>query len=74
MMTYESLADGGFPTGSMMGSGGFIVLDEDQCVVRHTCTLAVFTATKAAASARPAAKAPAGWKRSCTTLNTARAR
>jgi NADH-quinone oxidoreductase subunit F len=42
MMTYESLADGGFPTGTMMGSGGFIVLDEDQCVVRHTLTLARF--------------------------------
>jgi NADH-quinone oxidoreductase subunit F len=42
MMTYESLADGGFATGSMMGSGGFIVLDEDQCVVRHTMTLARF--------------------------------
>ena len=42
MMTYESLADGGFATGSMMGSGGFIVLDEDQCVVRNTFTLARF--------------------------------
>jgi len=42
MMTYEGLADGGFQTGSMMGSGGFIVLDEDQCVVRHTLTLARF--------------------------------
>ncbi|MHB1921057.1 MAG: NADH-quinone oxidoreductase subunit NuoF [Chitinophagaceae bacterium] len=42
LMTYESLADGGFQTGSMMGSGGFIVLDEDQCVVRHTWTLARF--------------------------------
>jgi NADH-quinone oxidoreductase subunit F len=42
MMTYESLADGGFQTGTMMGSGGFIVLDEDQCVVRHTLTLASF--------------------------------
>jgi NADH-quinone oxidoreductase subunit F len=42
MMTYESLADGGFATGSMMGSGGFIVLDEDQCVVRHTLSLARF--------------------------------
>lgn len=42
MMTYESLADGGFATGTMMGSGGFIVLDEDQCVVRHTLTLARF--------------------------------
>jgi NADH-quinone oxidoreductase subunit F len=42
MMTYESLADGGFATGSMMGSGGFIVFDEDQCIVRHTYTLARF--------------------------------
>ena len=41
-MNYESLADGGFQTGTMMGSGGFIVLDEDQCVVRHTLTLARF--------------------------------
>ena len=42
LMNYESLADGGFETGSAMGSGGFIVLDEDQCVVRHTYTLARF--------------------------------
>ncbi|PWU02621.1 MAG: NADH-quinone oxidoreductase subunit F [Bacteroidetes bacterium] len=41
-MNYESLSDGGFATGSMMGSGGFIVFDEDQCVVRHTLTLARF--------------------------------
>ncbi len=42
LMNYESLADGGFPKGSAMGSGGFIVLDEDQCVVRNTLTLARF--------------------------------
>ncbi|GAC1443220.1 MAG: NADH-quinone oxidoreductase subunit NuoF [Sediminibacterium sp.] len=42
LMNYESLSDGGFATGSMMGSGGFIVLDEDQCVVRHTLSLARF--------------------------------
>ncbi len=42
MMNYESLAEGGFATGSMMGSGGFIVFDEDQCVVRNTMTLARF--------------------------------
>ncbi len=42
MMTYESLNTGGFETGTMMGSGGFIVLDEDQCIVRHTMTLARF--------------------------------
>ena len=42
LMNYESLSDGGFAKGSMMGSGGFIVLDEDQCVVRNTLTLARF--------------------------------
>ncbi|MFV0305554.1 MAG: NADH-quinone oxidoreductase subunit NuoF [Moheibacter sp.] len=41
-MNYESLADGGFATGTMMGSGGFIVLDEDQDIVYHTYTLARF--------------------------------
>ena len=42
LMNYESLSDGGFATGSMMGSGGFEVLDEDQCIVRHTWSLARF--------------------------------
>ena len=42
LMNYESLSDGGFATGSMMGSGGFIVLDEDQCIVKNTFTLARF--------------------------------
>ncbi|HXB31629.1 MAG TPA: NADH-quinone oxidoreductase subunit NuoF [Puia sp.] len=42
LMNYESLSDGGFAKGSMMGSGGFIIMDEDQCVVKHTLTLARF--------------------------------
>ena len=41
-MNYESLSEGGFQTGTMMGSGGFIVLDEDQDVVYHTYILARF--------------------------------
>ncbi|MFC7524342.1 NADH-quinone oxidoreductase subunit NuoF [Parapedobacter sp. GCM10030251] len=36
LMTYESLADGGFQSGTMLGSGGFIAFDEDQCIVRNT--------------------------------------
>jgi NADH-quinone oxidoreductase subunit F len=36
LMTYESLAEGGFDTGTMLGSGGFIVFDEDACMVRNT--------------------------------------
>lgn len=35
LMTYESLADGGFATGSMLGSGGFIVMDEDTSIVKN---------------------------------------
>lgn len=42
LMNYESLSEGGFETGTMLGSGGFIVLDSDQCVVKHTATLAHF--------------------------------
>ncbi|NUM32072.1 MAG: NADH-quinone oxidoreductase subunit NuoF [Bacteroidetes bacterium] len=42
LMTYESLADGGFATGSMLGSGGFIVFDEDQCIVRNTWNFSRF--------------------------------
>ena len=42
LMSYESLADGGFVSGSMLGSGGFIVYDEDQCIVRNTYTFARF--------------------------------
>ena len=42
LMSYESLSDGGFPTGSMLGSGGFIVFDEDQCIVRNTWNFSRF--------------------------------
>jgi NADH-quinone oxidoreductase subunit F len=35
-MSYESLSDGGFATGSMLGSGGFIVYNDTSCIV-HTC-------------------------------------
>lgn len=36
LMSYESLSDGGFQTGTMLGSGGFIAFDEDSCIVRNT--------------------------------------
>jgi NADH-quinone oxidoreductase subunit F len=35
LMTYESLGDGGFQTGTMLGSGGFIVMDEDTSIVKN---------------------------------------
>ena len=52
-MNYESLADGGFATGTMMGSGGFEVLDEDQCIVEHTMTLARFYAHESCGQCTP---------------------
>ena len=35
LMSYESLADGGFATGTMLGSGGFIVMDESTSIVKN---------------------------------------
>ena len=42
LMTYESLSDGGFATGTMLGSGGFIVMDETVCIVRNLWTFTRF--------------------------------
>lgn len=42
LMTYESLSDGGFATGSMLGSGGYIVYDDRACIVRNTWNFARF--------------------------------
>ncbi|MBC7694605.1 MAG: NADH-quinone oxidoreductase subunit NuoF [Burkholderiales bacterium] len=42
LMTYESLADGGFQSGTMLGSGGFIAMDEDTSIVKNLFTFARF--------------------------------
>lgn len=42
LLTYESLAEGGFDSGTMLGSGGFIVYDEEVCIVRSTWNLSRF--------------------------------
>lgn len=42
LITYESLADGEFESGSALGSGGFIVFDEDACIVKNTLNLTRF--------------------------------
>lgn len=42
LMSYESLAEGGFATGTMLGSGGFIAMDETASVVRNLWTFARF--------------------------------
>lgn len=42
LMSYESLSDGGFESGTMLGSGGFIAFDEDQCIVRNTWNFSRF--------------------------------
>lgn len=60
LMNYESLANGGFESGTMMGSGGFIVLDEDQCVVRHTWSLARFYSHESCGQCSPCREGT-GW-------------
>ena len=59
-MSYESLSDGGFATGSMLGSGGFIVFDEDQCIVRNTWNFARFYAHESCGQCSPCREGT-GW-------------
>ncbi|MBB4034562.1 NADH-quinone oxidoreductase subunit F [Dysgonomonas hofstadii] len=42
LISYESLADGGFITGSSLGSGGFIIYNDSACIVRNTANFARF--------------------------------
>ena len=42
LMTYESLSEGGFAHGTMMGSGGFYAYNDAQCIVRSTWNHARF--------------------------------
>ena len=42
IMSYESLSEGGFQSGSMLGSGGFIVMDHTTCIVKNLLTFARF--------------------------------
>lgn len=42
LMTYESLAEGGFVSGTMLGSGGFIVMDESTSIVKNLWNFARF--------------------------------
>ncbi len=42
MMSYESLADGGFSTGTQLGSGGFFAMDDSTCMVRNLWNLSRF--------------------------------
>ncbi|MFM7387836.1 MAG: NADH-quinone oxidoreductase subunit NuoF [Bacteroidota bacterium] len=60
LMTYESLAEGGFQSGSMLGSGGFIVFDEDQCIVRNTWNFTRFYAHESCGQCSPCREGT-GW-------------
>jgi NADH-quinone oxidoreductase subunit F len=60
LMSYESLADGGFVSGSMLGSGGFIAFDEDQCIVRNTWNFTRFYAHESCGQCSPCREGT-GW-------------
>ncbi len=55
-MDYDSIQK----AGSGLGSGAVVVMDDTTCMVRACQRIARFYYTKAAASARRAARAPAG--------------
>jgi NADH-quinone oxidoreductase subunit F len=60
LMTYESLSDGGFATGTMLGSGGFIVFDETACIVRNTWNFSRFYHHESCGQCSPCREGP-GW-------------
>jgi NADH-quinone oxidoreductase subunit F len=60
LMSYESLSDGGFLTGTMLGSGGFIVMDEDTSIVKNLFTFARFYAHESCGQCSPCREGT-GW-------------
>ena len=60
LMSYESLGDGGFATGTMLGSGGFIVMDEDTSIVKNLYTFARFYHHESCGQCSPCREGP-GW-------------
>jgi NADH:ubiquinone oxidoreductase subunit F (NADH-binding) len=68
-MDYDAIAK----AGSMLGSGAVIVMDDARCMVKSLLRLSYFYSTRAAASARRAARAPAGCGAWSTASSTARA-
>ncbi len=60
LMSYESLSEGGFVSGTMLGSGGFVVLDEDQSIVRNTWNFARFYSHESCGQCSPCREGT-GW-------------
>jgi NADH-quinone oxidoreductase subunit F len=63
LMSYESLADGGFVSGTMMGSGGLSLMMKTSVLYATPGTSPVSITMKAADNVRLAAKVPAGWRK-----------
>ncbi|MFN4085029.1 MAG: NADH-quinone oxidoreductase subunit NuoF [Spirosomataceae bacterium] len=60
LMSYESLSEGGFATGTMLGSGGFIAMDETTCIVRNTWNFSRFYAHESCGQCSPCREGT-GW-------------
>ena len=67
-LDYESVQ----AAGSLLGSGGVIVMDDTTCMVRAAWNLAGFSPTSPVANVVPAAKGVTGWKRSSTASSKAK--
>ena len=60
LMSYESLSDGSFATGSMLGSGGFYAYNDAQCIVRSTWNHTRFYAHESCGQCSPCREGT-GW-------------
>ena len=67
-LDYESVQ----AAGSLLGSGGVIVMDDTTCMVRAAWNLARFFAHESCGQCSPAAKGVTGWKRFSTASSRAK--
>ena len=68
LMSYESLSDGGFQTGTMLGSGGFIVMDHTTCIVKNLLTFARFYRHESCGQCSPCREGPSWMEKILTRI------
>jgi len=73
LMSYESLGDGGFATGTMLGSGGFIAMDEDTSIVKNLYTFSRFYHHESCGQCSPCREGTGWMEKSLRRYSTAKA-
>ena len=70
LMSYESWPTAAFATGTMLGSGGFIVMDEDTSIVKNLWNFTRFYHHESCGQCSPCREGTGWMERSCTASST----